>query len=503
MGKTTIVKGDTFFITGGNFKVHSQENIENYSQKQVIQKGAEKGVTHNKPKTAKLTDLKVTKVEGPFDKDGKLVTIVNKGEFFTYKATPSRKPTASEVILLKWATKNDNGKVKELTGVSSHNQLSKEGKIIIGIAINQECEKAKIYAYFKKPISSVSIEVKLGPLQHIIVIGTQNHRGDTSLTNPTSWFRDVGPGSKLMFALQAIRRVRLNKDLKFTVMMCEEGYKPLQIKAVKDTIVNVYGSRFIQVNSSQQIINYINTGDINNSSKITVERKNKVVKQLIFYCHGLVGQLALGMGLTGDDSEYVIGEKEVSKFNKEAFTSDSHIYSFACRTGLGNPEIDQSIYKTRISKSSSSGVSTMGIPISHDEFETIQMPLLSAQSIAQKLSNQTKAIVYAYLRRSDYEDTLFTKDELCFSDYMKMREGNTDIKPNSKRCGSKYDYLLRKDYKLTEADKKRWNEWKQIDSNYKKIDDAWFDPDGARHNVKAAPSPVGVPAEMQTFKPMK
>ena len=65
MGKTTIVKGDTFFITGGNFKVHSQENIENYSQKQVIQKGAEKGVTHNKPKTAKLTDLKVTKVEGP------------------------------------------------------------------------------------------------------------------------------------------------------------------------------------------------------------------------------------------------------------------------------------------------------------------------------------------------------------------------------------------------------------------------------------------------------
>jgi hypothetical protein len=35
-----------------------------------------------------------------------------------------------------------------------------------------------------------------------------------------------------------------------------------------------------------------------------------------------------------------------------------------------------------------------------------------------------------------------------------------------------------------------------------KIDDAFFDPDGARHNVKAAPSSVGVPAEMQTFKPI-
>ncbi len=90
-----------------------------------------------------------------------MVTVVKKGEFFTYKATPSRKPSASEVILLKWATKNDNGKVKELTGVSSHNQLSKEGKIIIGIAINEDCEKAKVYAYFKKASEKVSVEVKI------------------------------------------------------------------------------------------------------------------------------------------------------------------------------------------------------------------------------------------------------------------------------------------------------------------------------------------------------
>ncbi|MEO8236665.1 MAG: hypothetical protein ABI576_01055 [Flavobacterium sp.] len=40
------------------------------------------------------------------------------------------------------------------------------------------------------------------------------------------------------------------------------------------------------------------------------------------------------------------------------------------------------------------------------------------------------------------------------------------------------------------------------ESNIKKIDDAFLDPDGARHNVKATPSHVGVPAEMQTFKPI-
>jgi hypothetical protein len=87
---------------------------------------------------------------------------------------------------------------------------------------------------------------------------------------------------------------------------------------------------------------------------------------------------------------------------------------------------------------------------------------------------------------------------------MKMREGRTDIKPNKERCGSKYDYLLNPNYKLTNDEEKRWKEWKVIESNMSNIDkSAWFDPDGARHNVKAAPTPVGVPAEMLTFKPIK
>lgn len=502
MSFISFIGGKYIETTGRDCQTFAKGNI---AQNSIgpIQSTSVDGCLFGKPeKFVPKTDLLVTKVEGPFDDKGGLVKIVTKGFSYSYKAILSREPTLEEIKMLRWAVKSDNGKIIPLSGVSSFNSFS-EGKILIGITINKETEKARIYAYYKKPNLKASIEIKLGPLQHIIVIGTQNHRGDTSITNPLSWVRDVGPGSKLMFALQAIRRVRLNKDVKFTILMCEDGYKASHIKAVKNSIMNLYGSRFIQVNSSQQIINYINTGDVNNSNKISTERKNKVVKQLIFYSHGLVGKIALGMGLTGDDSAYVIEEKDVLKFSKEAFTSDSHIYSFACRTGLGNTEIDKSIYKTQISKSNSIGMTSMGIPLSQDEFETVQMPLYSAQSIAQKLSNQTNAIVYAYLRRSDYEDTLFTKDELCFSDYMKMKEGNTSITPNKARCGNKYDYLLNTNHKLTESEKKRWEEWKIIDSNNKKIDDAFFDPDGARHNVKAAPSPIGVPAEMQTFKPIK
>ncbi|OWP83499.1 hypothetical protein BWK59_10110 [Flavobacterium davisii] len=174
MGKTTIVKGNVFLTTGGNFKVHSNENIENHSQKQVIQKGADKGVTHNKPKTATLTDLKITKIEGPFDENGKLMDKIGFEKFYTYKATPSRKPTEAEVKLLKWATKNDNGVIKELGGVASNNQLSNDGKIIISIAINIDCEEARVYAFYKKANESVSVNVTMIEPLIIFVCGYWN-----------------------------------------------------------------------------------------------------------------------------------------------------------------------------------------------------------------------------------------------------------------------------------------------------------------------------------------
>ena len=500
MSRIRHAGGNITVTTKGKETTYAKGNIELHSNKKVNIKGEEKGVSLGKPQSYKpKTDLLVTKVEGPYDETNNLVKIVKMGVYYTYKASLNREPKPEEIKMLRWATKNDDAKINELLGVSANNGL-KDKKIIIGVAINNYAEKARIYAYLKKPLQDKSIEVKLEPLQNIIVIGTQKHRGDTSF-NPLTW-RDVGAGSKLMFAHQALRRMRLNRDIRFAVFMCEDGYESSHLKAVKDSVEKLYGGKFHQIDSAQKIINYINTGEKNNSSTITDERKVNPVKQLFFYSHGLVGTIALGMSIMNDNSNYAFGKEAVAKLNKEAFTSESHIYSFACRTGLGNSDVDKSIYKQKIKSSNTMGGNSMGIPMSSDQFETVQMPLLSAQSIAQKLSNQTGAITYAYLRRSDYEDTLFTKDELAFSDYMKKREGKT-VELSPERYGDKYKYLLDKKYKLTDLEEKRIDEWKEIESNYKKIDDAWFDQDGARHNVKAAKTPVGVPAEMQTFKPLK
>lgn len=69
----------------------------------------------------------------------------------------------------------------------------------------------------------------------------------------------------------------------------------------------------------------------------------------------------------------------------------------------------------------------------------------------------------------------------------------------NKLCNNKYKYLLNQKYTPTE--KKRWKEWKKIEFNKIKIDSAWFAPDGARHPVTGASTPVGVHNDMKTFKP--
>ncbi|EKT3967193.1 hypothetical protein NTJ12_002275 [Flavobacterium psychrophilum] len=279
--------------------------IVNLSEAKVVQNGA-KGVDYDKNKDRKPpTDIRITKVEGPFDDKGKIVDKIVLGTFYVYKATTSRKPTVTEIGLLKWSVKFDNGERLIINGVASLNKLDGD-KIIIQLVLKHDFEKARIYAFYQKAEDGVSVILSKNPtlLQNIIIIGTQNHRGDTSFTNPLSWIRDVGPGSKLMFAHQAIRRIKMNKDIKFSVLMCSEGYSPLQIKAVKDAIINLYGGKFYEVSNAQQIINYINTGDKNNSSTITDTRKCTPIKQLFFYSHGLVGKIALGMGLTGDNSQY-------------------------------------------------------------------------------------------------------------------------------------------------------------------------------------------------------
>jgi len=399
----------------------------------------------------------------------KEVKMIKKGVSYYFKATQySRTPTKAELKNLKWAIQYDG------TPLANAPQVTGEDKISYAVPKVREVNKLRVYAFFKAPLKSVSVQVDLKNGSYIIVIGTQSH---SSSQARNLLLQDVGPGSKLMFVHQGIRRMRLNPDIKFEYLLCVRDYSSAQRKAIKEAVENKFKGKYVEVSSAQDVINYINNGS---------DRNLRPIKQLIFYSHGVVGEISLGLAPAGIDiTAYSFEKEEAAKLKKESFSDDANIYLFSCRSGIGNSNISRSIYidpngsKTDVNN---------------------RYNVLSTESIAQKLANSTKATVHAYLRRTDYEETLFTTDELCFSDYMKIREGNNSIKPSNK-C-SRYSYLLDKNYKLTSAETKRWEDWKVIESNMKKIDDAWFDPDGARNNVKAAPSPEGVPDDMKTFKPL-
>lgn len=96
-----------------------------------------------------------------------------------------------------------------------------------------------------------------------------------------------------------------------------------------------------------------------------------------------------------DITEYSFEKEQAEELNKDAFAFGANIYLFSCRAGIGNPDIDKSIYKN---------------PNGSKTDPNNRYNILSQESIAQKIANSTKATVFAYLRRTDYIETLFTTD---------------------------------------------------------------------------------------------
>jgi hypothetical protein len=183
-----------------------------------------------------------------------------------------------------------------------------------------------------------------------------------------------------------------------------------------------------------------------------------------------------------------VTHRVVKEMNPDAFAKDAAIYCWACRTGLGNPEIDTTIEYTETVSD--------GWFSSHKV--TKHRPLLSANSLAQTFANVTGATVYAYLCRSDYEDTLNKPDEL---DFMDAYEAGTKGKERQ-RPEKKYDYLLSA-INITDADIQRYDELQKDFSRRKKIGKVWFDPQGAKYPVKGGDTPKGLPQDMKTFKKLK
>ena len=132
----------------------------------------------------------------------------------------------------------------------------------------------------------------------------------------------------------------------------------------------------------------------------------------------------------------------------DVILEDATIYSYACRTGLGNSKIDK---------------------------EANDMNPMTENSIAQALANATGATVYAYFRRTDYSNTLLNEKERIIVE-------------------NKYS-------KLTEEEKVEYKHLYEIwMTNKYEVEGEILYPKGARYPINAADTPKGVPLSMIMYR---
>lgn len=287
----------------------------------------------------------------------------------------------------------------------------------------------------------------------IIIVGTEQHSANSA--------------NKLMFPAQAVREVRenLNEYPYLEILIFKDGYTKNQLDAFSKAILSYNEkARVIQINSVEELINFINGGSIkiNKESKY---RESKKISEIKIFAHGYVrdktNEGVIAFGLDGKNaSKQELDNKIFSEINENVFlkNNQSHLYSYACRTGIG--------------------VSS----------EIVNNPLKS-NSLAQKISNHSQIIVHAYMKRSLYEDTWGTQNHR-----------DTYISDNDK--GESFVENLKTDIKdVFVDDPNDMSLFTTYISTEKKIDGAIWNSKGAYLPVKAGDFPKGISSNYETYKP--
>ncbi|TRX32193.1 hypothetical protein FNW52_17310 [Flavobacterium sp. ZT3R18] len=366
MGVINIFANDFIENASGSI-IEDGGEIVNLSEAKVVQNGA-KGVDYDKNKDRKPpTDIRITKVEGPFDDKGKIVDKIVLGTFYVYKATTSRKPTVTEIGLLKWSVKFDNGERLIINGVASLNKLDGD-KIIIQLVFKHDFEKARIYAFYQKADEDVSVKLNLELKEVIVIIGTEQH----SQTY----------GNKLMFPAQAVREIKQNysKNKYITLLIFTDGFNTEELKIIeRDSKKHNKNATLIKINTVDELIKYINYGNH------LIKRDEIKIDVLKIFSHGLPS--IIDFGLDGKNSSLQqFNTNNAKQLKSTSFVNKPIVFSYACRTGNSDNSI-------------------LAYSPTYKYDETSIKLVKPEESLAQILAEQLNATVYAYLRRSNYTPT--------------------------------------------------------------------------------------------------
>ena len=254
----------------------------------------------------------------------------------------------------------------EETGMYYYGARYYEPRLSLWMSVDPLQEKYSFFSTYCYTFNNPVIYIDPNGQENVVVVGSQNN---------------TNSGSKLMFVNQGIRAIREFSENapseNRTMLLFEGGYTKKQINAIRSS-VQKYGGKLRLLHSSSDLIDYINTKSTDGGSNNRVSDR---ITQMEIYSHGLFGAIEFGYG-TANADKYRLDFSNVSSLKKSAFKgTNSQIYSYACRTGLGRD------YRN----------------FGFNEFKD--------ESLAQAIANSTHATVFAFPVRTDYQFTLGTWSE--------------------------------------------------------------------------------------------
>ncbi|WP_066439918.1 hypothetical protein [Chryseobacterium sp. CCH4-E10] len=405
------VKKGQIIIVAKNIKGNAKGKILEESKKtknivegKFYQNGKKGGVNNDKKKDRKPPlELRVLRVEGPFDEKDKKVDAIEKDKWYTYKVTQfNREPKKGELQNLRWGVKYEDGTLKDLNDVSCKGLKEIDHKVYG----SNNSSKLRIYAFFKAPNDNASVEIEIETIcDAVMVVGSELHE-------PTY-------GNKMRFFAQAVRTLILNKGKWKKVSLIYFNYKnkynSAEINEVKKSLSSYFVKdiEFVSIKTVSEMINKINS--------------YKKIKMLHFYSHGMPSKITFGLGHIAEniDGAQTFTFSDISKLKKSVFDKNAQIHSYACRTGNAQKDPMQDDFTSyytihyfagkadftekHLTKESAQkrynelkrGFSNVYLY----EPSTSPSEIHSEQSLAQKLANYTGISVFAFKTRSDYQPT--------------------------------------------------------------------------------------------------
>lgn len=298
-------------------------------------------------------------------------------------------------------------------------------------------------------------------------------------------------GNMMRFINQGIRQIRhyppasANDATQRIFLIFTEGYERPLLDAVKEVVETRYGAKYRELDSIAHLLDFIN---------LRISKKREI-KQLDMFSHGLVGSIEFGYKMDKADS-YRMRDVQAQMLKPDAFDLSGKIYSYACRTGLGiNAEFH----------------------VREDEDP------LYEKSLAQLIANAAQVSVWAFPRRSTYDNTYGTTadranlkaagqrvraDKLAIdryevqrSDYQRRlaahrqtsKDANAQL-PNESAPRPPLKTASSEDEMLVRHAKSR--------DGYEQSIGYPLDAEGAVRPVRSGNEPTGVPASLQEYKPL-